>query len=199
MAEKAIVTRCSEGLEMVRAAGEASARLIVNMQNRRNSTLHLLRKAVQKGRFGIVKACREIRVHGHSECYRHTRLGVGGRMDTIQRELVLAKWERFKWQIEQRKRLGARYVELIKASGAPVDLLQVADDSDCVWAQYTIKVAAREAVQAALKTASILTAVHSFPESLFAASRVMSLPKNSDMTSEQQQVVATLVVAAART
>ncbi len=34
----------------------------------------------------IAQACREIRVHGQSKRYVHTRIGVGGRMDTIQCE-----------------------------------------------------------------------------------------------------------------
>ncbi|MGV6851180.1 MAG: DegT/DnrJ/EryC1/StrS family aminotransferase, partial [bacterium] len=50
----------------------------------------------------IAKACREIRVHGQSQRYVHTRVGVGGRMDTIQCAVVLAKLERFDWEVEQR-------------------------------------------------------------------------------------------------
>ena len=41
----------------------------------------------------LAEACREIRVHGQSERYVHTRVGVGGRMDTIQCAIVLAKLE----------------------------------------------------------------------------------------------------------
>ena len=167
----------------------------------------------------LAQACREIRVHGQSARYLHTRLGVGGRMDTLQCAIVLAKLDRFDWEVEQRKRLGARYRELIVASGAAVELLTVADDRDCVWAQYTIKLDAREAVQAALKAAGIPTAVHypkplhhqpayaqkdfpadSCPESNRAAQRVMSLPMSADMTDAQQvQVVQALVEALSKT
>ncbi len=44
---------------------------------------------------GLAQAAREIRVHGQSARYTHTRLGVGGRMDTLQCAIVLAKLERF--------------------------------------------------------------------------------------------------------
>ena len=167
----------------------------------------------------LALAFREIRVHGQSQRYLHTRLGVGGRMDTLQCAVVLGKLERFEWEVAQRQRLGARYAELIKASGAPVELLAVAADRDCVWAQYTIKISAREAVQASLKAAGIPTAVHyprplhrqpayaqdscpadSMPLSNRAGQRVMSLPMSADMTDEQQQqVVQALTNALAQT
>jgi len=160
----------------------------------------------------LAQAMREIRVHGQSQRYTHTRVGVGGRMDTLQCAVVLGKLERFEWEIEQRKALGDRYAELIKASGAPVELLEVADDRDCVWAQYTVKVDNRAAVIAALKEQGIPTAVHyprplhrqpayaqpdcpadSFPHSNAAADRVMSLPMSADLThAEQDAVVAAL-------
>ena len=41
----------------------------------------------------LAQACREIRVHGQSGRYQHTRVGVGGRMDTLQCAIVLAKLE----------------------------------------------------------------------------------------------------------
>ena len=40
----------------------------------------------------IAKACREIRVHGQSQRYVHTRVGVGGRMDTLQFLQCLPNW-----------------------------------------------------------------------------------------------------------
>jgi UDP-2-acetamido-2-deoxy-ribo-hexuluronate aminotransferase len=163
----------------------------------------------------LAQAMREIRVHGQSARYTHTRVGVGGRMDTLQCAVVLGKLERFEWEIAQRKKIGDRYAELIKASGVPVELLDVAPDRDCVWAQYTVKVDDRSALVATLKEQGIPTAVHyprplhrqpayahpdcpadSMPHSNRAAERVMSLPMSADMTeAQQQQVVAALVAA----
>jgi len=57
----------------------------------------------------LAQACREIRVHGQRSRYVHTRVGVGGRMDTLQCAIVLAKLERFEWEIERRLHLGKRY------------------------------------------------------------------------------------------
>lgn len=165
----------------------------------------------------LAQACREIRVHGQSQRYLHTRLGVGGRMDTLQCAVVLGKLDRFDWEIAERLRLGARYGQLL----APLQdrglrLLTVRDDRNCVWAQYTVFVPEREAVQAALKAAGIPTAVHyprplhlqpayakfccpdCCPVSVSAGQQVMSLPMSADLTEAQQdQVVAALAQALA--
>jgi UDP-2-acetamido-2-deoxy-ribo-hexuluronate aminotransferase len=153
----------------------------------------------------LAQACREIRVHGQSARYTHTRLGLGGRMDTLQCAVVLGKLERFEWEIEQRKRLGNEYRRLIEQScGEHLQYLEVKPDRDCVWAQYTIKVPQREAVQASLKEAGIPTAVHypralhqqpayataqTFAHSEAMARQVMSLPMSADLTAQQQSTV----------
>ena len=107
----------------------------------------------------LAKAMREIRVHGQERRYYHTRIGVGGRMDTLQCAVVLAKLERFDWEIEQRLLAGARYLELLNAIPA-VQQLAIRADRTCVWGQFTIQVKNREAVLEKLKAAGIPTAVH---------------------------------------
>ena len=165
----------------------------------------------------IAQAAREIRVHGQSGRYHHTRVGVGGRMDTLQCAVVLAKLPRFAWEVERRLALGERYGRLIQAIGAPVQLLAVRPDRDCVWAQYTVMVDDRAAVQAALQAAGIPTAVHypkplhhqpayaagccpeCNPHSIRAAQRVLSLPMSADLSdADQDRVVAALALACAQ-
>ena len=158
----------------------------------------------------LAQASREIRVHGQSARYTHTRVGVGGRMDTLQCAIVLAKLERFEWEIAQRHALGARYAQLIGGVEG-VQRLSVRDDRDCVWAQYTVFVDDREHVQRVLKEAGVPTAVHypkpvhhqpayahlapasACPNSMAAAARVMSLPMSADLSHAQQdRIVAAL-------
>ncbi len=159
----------------------------------------------------LAQACREIRVHGQSQRYLHTRLGVGGRMDTLQCAVVLGKLDRFGWEIERRLALGEAYRAKLQAAVPQLQLLAVRPDRDCVWAQYTVFVDDREAVQAQLKAAGIPTAVHyprplhhqpayahfapsdACPQAVRAAARVMSLPMSADLTEAQQdEVVAAL-------
>ena len=167
---------------------------------------------------GIAQAAREIRVHGQSGRYQHSRVGLGGRMDTLQCAIVLAKLPRFDWELARRQALAARYSRLIRVSlgptGAPVQLLTVRPDRDCVWAQYTVMLDQRPAVQQALREAGIPTAVHypkplhhqpayarhccpdGNPHSIRAAQRVLSLPMSADLTeADQDRVVAALVAA----
>jgi UDP-2-acetamido-2-deoxy-ribo-hexuluronate aminotransferase len=128
-------------------------------------------------------------------------------MDTLQCAVVLGKLERFDWEIERRLQLGERYRELITQSGAPVQLLAVRPDRDCVWAQFTVFVQGREAVQAKLKGLGVPTAVHypkplhhqaayaehccaeCCPNSQSAAAQVMSLPMSADLSDAQQALV----------
>ncbi len=160
----------------------------------------------------LAQACREIRVHGQSGRYFHTRVGVGGRMDTLQCAVVLAKLERFEWEIAQRHALGARYAHALgDVSG--LQLPSIRPGRDCVWAQYTLAVERRAEVQAALLARGIPTAVHyprplhhqpayaavgqdRCPLSVRAADRVLSIPMSADLRLEQQdRVVAALAEA----
>lgn len=52
--EKPMATRWRDGLEMVKACDDARVRLFVVKQNRRNSTLQLLKRAVTEKRFGKI-------------------------------------------------------------------------------------------------------------------------------------------------
>ena len=107
----------------------------------------------------IAKIVREIRVHGQERRYYHTRIGVGGRMDTLQCAVVLAKLDRFDWEVEQRLQAGERYLTLLNDLPS-VQRLAVRPDRNCVWGQFTVQVNDREAVLARLKAAGVPTAVH---------------------------------------
>jgi UDP-2-acetamido-2-deoxy-ribo-hexuluronate aminotransferase len=165
----------------------------------------------------LAQAAREIRVHGQSARYTHTRVGVGGRMDTLQCAVVLAKLERFDWELQRRREIGDRYGRLLAPLQAQgLGLLAVRPDRDCVWAQYTVFVPQRERVQAVLQAAGVPTAIHypkpahhqgayaayasadACPASIAAAQRVMSLPMSADLSeADQDRVVAALADALA--
>lgn len=106
---------------------------------------------------GLARVMREIRVHGQEKRYVHTRVGVGGRMDTLQCAVVLAKLDRFEWEVEQRLKIGARYNELLADK---VSVVTQRPDRTSVFAQYTVFVENREELQEQLKAAGVPTAVH---------------------------------------
>jgi len=158
----------------------------------------------------LAQAAREIRIHGQSARYTHTRLGVGGRMDTLQCAVVLAKLERFDWELRRRAELGARYQRLL-AEVSGVSQVTVRADRNSVFAQLTVFVEQRGAVMAALQAAGVPTAVHypkplhhqvayaawccpdCCPLSVAAGQRVMSLPMSADLTEADQDRVVTLL------
>ena len=154
----------------------------------------------------LARACREIRVHGQSARYVHTRIGVGGRMDTIQCAVLLAKLERFEWELEQRGRIAARYTDLLSRIPG-VETPVVRPDRTSVFAQYTIQVDDRDGLQKRLAAESIPTAVHypiplnlqpaykhlccpdCTPVAERVARRVVSLPMHADLDQATQDRV----------
>ena len=156
----------------------------------------------------LATAMREIRVHGQSARYHHTRIGLGGRMDTLQCAVVLAKFERFEWETREREKIGRRYNSLL-AEAPGVTTLALRPDRTSVHAQYTVLADQRDKLQAGLQARGVPTAVHYptplhrqpayaahgngavFPESDSLASQVISLPMYPDLTPEiQDQIVA---------
>jgi UDP-2-acetamido-2-deoxy-ribo-hexuluronate aminotransferase len=154
----------------------------------------------------IAEACRQIRVHGQSQRYVHTRIGVGGRMDTIQCAVVLAKLERFDWEVEQRLRLGHRYNQLFDYHR--INRIQQIHESSSVFAQYTIYTNQRDDLQRNLSSMGIPSAIHypiplneqpayshlccadCTPVAKKMAGLVMSLPMSPDLSNEElEQIV----------
>ena len=107
----------------------------------------------------LAKLMREIRVHGQERRYFHTRIGVGGRMDTLQCAIVLAKLEKFDWELEQRIIVGDRYQDLLDDINR-VDQLVVRPDRSCIWGQFTIQVDNRENVLQFLADSGVPTSIH---------------------------------------
>ena len=154
----------------------------------------------------IAQKCREIRVHGQKKRYVHTMIGVGGRMDTIQCAIVLAKLERFDWEVKRRIELGNRYNEALDKIG--IRRVEQRQDRTSVFAQYTMFVDDREYVQNSLKAEEIPTAVHypvpldkqpaylqyavdgATPIASDMANQVVSLPMSAYLEdSEQQKII----------
>jgi UDP-2-acetamido-2-deoxy-ribo-hexuluronate aminotransferase len=105
----------------------------------------------------LARTMREIRVHGQSRRYVHTRIGVGGRMDTLQCAIVLAKLERFEWELARRNQVASAYDALLSGR---IGMVARPRDRSSVFAQYTVVLEQREPIQAALHAAQIPTAVH---------------------------------------
>jgi UDP-2-acetamido-2-deoxy-ribo-hexuluronate aminotransferase len=108
----------------------------------------------------LAEAMRDIRVHGQPKRYYHTRIGVGGRMDTLQCAVLLAKLERFDWEVGKREEVAHRYDTLLKERAPQLSLLSVRPDRTSVYAQYTVLARDRSQLESRLRAEGIPTAVH---------------------------------------
>ncbi|WP_460139927.1 DegT/DnrJ/EryC1/StrS family aminotransferase [Pseudomonas sp. S2_E01] len=167
----------------------------------------------------LAKAMREIRIHGQDRRYHHPRIGLNGRLDSLQAAVLLAKLERFDWEVGRRTQVAERYDRLIAAACPGIVTPCVLPDRSSVYAQYTLQVDARDELSKALNALGVPTAVHYpvplhlqpafeylsqgrgfFPIAESCSRRVLSLPMGPDVTEEQQaQVVDALQVALRKT
>lgn len=147
----------------------------------------------------------EIRNHGQDSRYHHVRLGLNGRMDTIQAAVLLAKLEVFEKELLLRAEVVERYRERL---AGVVQTPWVADGNCSVYAQYTIETDDRGRVVNALRQQGIPTSVHypvpahlqpafrslgyvagDFPLAEKASDRVLSLPMHPYLTIEDQNKI----------
>jgi dTDP-4-amino-4,6-dideoxygalactose transaminase len=108
----------------------------------------------------LAHVMRSLRAHGEG-CgkYDCVRIGLNGRLDTIQAAVLMEKLKIFPEEILARERIARRYsAGLADVATVP----KLAQGSSSVWAQYTIRLAhgRRDGLAAALKIQGIPTAVH---------------------------------------
>ena len=108
----------------------------------------------------LAKVMCEIRVHGQDKRYSHPRLGINGRLDTIQAAVLLAKFEIFPDEVIQRDRVGRQYTASINAMQSTIVAPQIRSNCTTVYAQYSIMANNREQLIAKLNKMNIPTVVH---------------------------------------
>ena len=164
----------------------------------------------------LADTLRSILFHGKgANQYDNVRIGMTGRIDTMQAAILIEKLAIFDDEIEARNRIAARYTSLLKGHVAtPV----VPDGLQSVWAQYTVKLpdgADRATIQAKLKEEGVPSAVYyakplhrqdayshhgiaggALPVTDMLAACVLSLPMHPYLDDEtQDRVVAALISA----
>lgn len=102
---------------------------------------------------------RQISRHGQDRRYHHVRVGVNSRLDTLQAAILLPKLEIFAEELAMRDRVAKKYDELFASVGVLVTPY-VEPFNSSAWAQYTLRVDARDELQQKFKEAGIPTAIH---------------------------------------
>jgi dTDP-4-amino-4,6-dideoxygalactose transaminase len=108
----------------------------------------------------LAAVVKSLRLHGEGvDRSEAARVGITGRLDTIQAAVLIEKLKIFPEEIEARNRVAARYAAAL-AEVAVVP--RAGNESTSVWAQYTIRVkpAQRDPLAAALKAQGIPTAIY---------------------------------------
>jgi len=157
----------------------------------------------------LAESIRSLRVHGQDNG-RFTRIGMTGRLDTIQAAVLLAKLTVFDDELDRRTEVADRYSNVLASSSVTPS---TAPGHRSAWAQYTIKVANRDRVAEELATRKIPTAVHyrvplpdqpaysayadlHTPSCRRLAGEVLSLPMHPYLTNADQERVAAALAAA---
>lgn len=87
----------------------------------------------------IATICKQIRVHGQKKKHDYVRLGINGRMDTLQCAIILEKIKLFKKEIELRNNIANVYSRFLKKiSNSKLSIIKKNEKNYNVWAQYTI-------------------------------------------------------------
>ena len=126
-------------------------------------------------------------------------------MDTLQCAIVLAKLDRFEWEVKQRIKVGNRYNQLLDELKVP--RVNQRQDRTSVFAQYTIFSEDRDALQKQLSEVGVPTSVHypvplneqpaykdlccpdCTPEASRVAKLVMSLPMGPDLHDDDLEMI----------
>jgi len=150
----------------------------------------------------LAKKIESIRVHGKGkEKYDNIRIGINGRMDTIQAAILLEKLDIFENEIQERNRVASRYSALL---GKEFKRQTIPPNSTSVWAQFSLQHPLKHQIMASLSKNNIPTAVYypkplhcqtafsylgyapdDFPVSLNLSETIFSLPMHPYLEEEQ--------------
>lgn len=166
---------------------------------------------------GLAAALDSIRVHGKgSHKYDNARIGINGRLDTLQAAILLVKFGIFSEEVEHRNGAAAHYTQALKKADTALITPHIPSGCKSVWAQYSILAeneARRTALMDKLSKQSIPTAIYypkplhlqtafadlgykpgDFPISENIASRIFSLPMHPYLTrKDQEQITGNLI------
>jgi UDP-2-acetamido-2-deoxy-ribo-hexuluronate aminotransferase len=159
----------------------------------------------------LARVVRQIARHGQDRRYHHVRVGVNSRLDTLQAAILLPKLEILPEELEARQKVGATYAALLTKAGiftAPV----IEAHNTSAFAQYTIRVSGRDALQKKLQSLGVPTAVHyptplnkqpavqdlnvALPVGDKLAEEVMSLPMHPYLTTTDIEKIVTVLASA---
>ena len=154
----------------------------------------------------LAESLKSIRVHGQGiDKYNNVRIGINGRLDTLQAAILLPKLKALPSELEARQRVAERYSAGL---GNVVEVPFVPEGYTSAWAQYSVLSDNRAPILQGLKEAGIPTAIYypkplhmqtayaglgyrdgEFPISEHASERIFSLPMHPYLDEETQRTI----------
>ncbi len=113
--------------------------------------------AVFTGDDSLAEKLRVLLNHGQTVRYRHSVIGINGRLDGLQAAILSVKLKHFDEEMDAKRRVADLYT---KGLDGTVETPKVRDHNTSVWAQYTVRHPKRERITSALKEKGVPTAVH---------------------------------------
>jgi dTDP-4-amino-4,6-dideoxygalactose transaminase len=158
-----------------------------------------------------------VRVHGQGrDKYENVRLGINGRLDTVQAAVLLAKFDIFEEEVRLRQAVAARYAEVL-ARVPGLTLPVVPEGYLSVFAQYSVQArdsAHRDELLKKLAAAGVPTSIYypkplhlqsafanlghalgDMPVSEAAAARIFSIPMHPYLEAGVQETIAQAMLA----
>jgi dTDP-4-amino-4,6-dideoxygalactose transaminase len=135
----------------------------------------------------LAEVLRSLRVHGQgTDKYDNVRVGINGRLDTVQAAILLEKLAIFDDELAARERVASRYQRALEGV---IEVVTVRPEATSAWAQYTMLVDDRDSTANRLRQAGVPTAVY-YPRPLHLQPAYEHHPRASDGcgTSEQLAV-----------
>ena len=163
----------------------------------------------------LTEILESLRIHGKGHHkYDNIRIGVNGRLDTLQAGILLAKFDIFPEEIEMRQQVAHRYTKMLN-SNSDIQVPDVPQGYKSAWAQYSLLANDEEQrtdIQNRLKEAGIPTAIYypkplhlqsafsslgyregDFPVSESCAQRIFSLPMHPYLSEKDQERIAQIL------
>lgn len=160
---------------------------------------------------GLAEKLTSIRVHGKgTNKYDNIRLGINGRLDTIQAAILLAKLEGFPRELERKRVIASHYTKMLQNA---VQIPSVPDNCRSAWAQFCIRSVNRSPIITELKASSIPAAVYypkplhlqsaftdlayvkgNFPVSEKVADEIFALPMHAYLDDKDLEMICNVII-----
>jgi len=160
----------------------------------------------------LAERLRSLLVHGQGhDKYDNVRIGINGRLDTLQAAILLTKFDIFPEEVEFRQQVAQRYSQLLRDNSSSIIPPYIPEGCTSVWAQYSILARdekQRSILQSNLKERGIPTAIYypkplhlqtafaplgygngDFPISEKCAIRIFSLPMHPYLIEDEQEMI----------